>query len=137
VHRLLGLAQSKQMRPTILSGDVHVAALGVIESIRDVRPGDRIGVINQFISSGIVHPGPGAAVVFALRNLFDNQDEFDNGITARMVEFPGTQHRFVGRRNFLSLELDEPNNRSKPRLWANWIVEGEEQEPYVKVVHPV
>jgi hypothetical protein len=49
---------------------------------------------------------------------------------------PGRQHRFVGRRN-LSLELDEPNDRSKPHLWANWIVEGEEEVPYVKILHPI
>ena len=136
VHRLLDLALATRIRPTILSGDVHVAALGTIESIRDVRPGERAGVINQLISSGIVHPSPGAAVVFALRHLFDNSDEIDNGITARMVEFPGTQHRFIGSRNFLSLEPDAPADQPKPRLWANWIAEGE-AEPYVKVIHPI
>jgi hypothetical protein len=138
VHRLLMLAQSKQLRPTILSGDVHVAALGVIESIRDVRPGDRAGIINQLISSAIVHPGPGAAVVFALQNLFDNTDRFDTGITAQMVEIPGTKQRFIGRRNFLSVEPDAPAAaNTPPRLWANWIVEGEETVPYVKVIHPI
>ncbi len=136
VHRLLACAQTKKVRPTILSGDVHVAALGVIESIRDARAGDRVGIINQLISSGVVHPAPPAAVLFALRNLFDSNDELDSGITARMVEFPGTQERFIGRRNFLSIEPDPPNRGLRPRLWANWIVEGE-AEPYVKVIHPV
>lgn len=132
VHRLLQTAQTQIIRPTILSGDVHVAALGVVESERG--PGGRVAVVNQLISSGIVHPGPGGAALFALRHLFDSTDEMDQGIAARMVEFPGTQERFIGRRNYLSLEPDlEP---LPGRIWSNWFVEGEE-EPYTKVIHPL
>jgi len=137
VHRLLAAARTKQVRPTILSGDVHVAALGVIESARDVPPGDRAGVINQLISSAIVHPPPNAAVVFALRNLFGSHDEIDTGIAARMVEFPGTQERFIGIRNFLSIEPDVVAAGNVPRLWVNWVAEGALKEPYVKVIHPI
>lgn len=131
VHRLLSAANSKKLRPTLISGDVHVAALGYIESSRDVLGSS--AVINQLISSGIVHPGPGGAVLFALRHLFDNKDEMDRGITARMVEFPGTQEKFVGGRNFLTLRPD-----NVPHLWAEWWVEGKdavEKAPYTKVIH--
>ena len=129
IHRLLAFARGKRIRPTIVSGDVHLAALGLIESTRDPPAGSE-AVINQLISSGVVHPAPGAATLFALRQLFASADEVDRGITARMVEFPGTQRRFIGARNFLSLEPD-PNDS---RIWANWFVEGED-DPYVKVVH--
>jgi hypothetical protein len=54
-----------------------------------------------------------------------------------MTEFPGTQHRFIGQRNFLSIEPDADQDGKKPRLWANWIAEGEETIPYVKVIHPI
>ncbi len=133
IHRLLTYAKDKNIRPTILSGDVHVAALGLIESDRD-NGGSGESVINQFISSGIVHPAPPGLMLFALRHLFDNSYEIDRGIIARMTEFPGTQHRFIGQRNFLSLEPDPVPK--KARIWANWIVEGEE-DPFVKVVHPI
>jgi hypothetical protein len=132
IHRLLQLAQDQLIAPTIVSGDVHVAALGIVESATEER--GRGAVINQLISSGIVHPGPGGAVLFALRHLFDNVDEMDQRMRARMTEFPGTQERFIGRRNYLSLEPDLTG--SLDRIWANWFVEGE-RDPYTKVIHPI
>lgn len=128
IHRLLKLADVQGIRPTILSGDVHVAAVGVIESGRTGSSGNE-ATVNQLISSGIVHPGPPAVMLFALRYMFDSSDEVDRGIIARMTKFPGLSHRFIGARNFMSLEPDEDH-----RFWANWIVEGEEH-PYTKVVH--
>ena len=131
IHRLLATSNSpKKIRPTIISGDVHVAGIGYVESTRPEHI--RSAVINQLISSGIVHPGPGAAVLFALRNLFDRPDEMDRGITGRMVEFPGTQDKFVGGRNFLTLRPDEID-----RIWANWWIEGSTEDPYTKVIHPI
>lgn len=130
IHRLLNLAQEKHIRPTIISGDVHVGALGQIETVRNGRP----LAINQLISSGIVHPGPPGIMLYALANLFGNEDEPDTGILARMVEYPGTTEKFIGKRNFLSIEPDQKT--SGARLWANWIVEGEE-DPYTKVILPM
>lgn len=130
IHRLLTLAQDKGIRPTIISGDVHVGALGQIETVQKGRS----LVINQLISSGIVHPGPPGVMLFALSHLFRNEDEVDTGIHARMVEFPGTPDKFIGRRNFLSIEPDQ--KASGARLWANWIVEGEDY-PYTKVILPM
>lgn len=130
IHRLLSLAEEKNIRPTIISGDVHVGAVGKIETVRKGRQ----LVINQLISSGIVHPGPPGVMLFALSHLFRNEDEVDTGIHARMIEFPGTTDKFIGRRNFLSIEPD--HRAAGARLWANWIVEGEE-DPYTKVILPM
>ena len=134
VHNLLDLPQ-RQIRTTLVSGDVHVAALGVVESKRadDTSSGSE-AVINQLISSGIVHPGPGAAVVFALQHLFDSEDEMDRDITGRMMQFPGSQAKFIGNRNFLSIEPDA--GVARPRLWCNWLAE-HEKFPYTKVIHPL
>jgi hypothetical protein len=135
IHRLLTFATDKGTRVTILSGDVHIAALGVIESR---RTGDGVAnsqVINQLTSSGIVHPAPPALVAFALDRLFDNTEEVDRGITATMERFPGTQKRFLSGRNWLSLEPDDPSGQD--RIWANWFAEGSQSEPYTKVIHPV
>ncbi|MCB2070589.1 MAG: hypothetical protein KDF67_13685, partial [Ottowia sp.] len=54
IHRLLD-ASASGTRITVLSGDVHVAALGVIESDRRDVPANA-NVINQLTSSGIEHP---------------------------------------------------------------------------------
>lgn len=132
IHRLLDWAQAKGTRVTILSGDVHIAAVGAIESARHGLPSN-LRTINQLTSSGIVHPPPAGMVLFALNHLFDEEDEIDRGITGRMLKFPGTPYRFVGKRNWLSLEPDEAG--SPVRIWANWHVEGEPR-PYTKVIHP-
>jgi hypothetical protein len=116
----------------IVSGDVHVAALGYIQSARDGFPNDEENVINQLISSAMVHPLPPGMVVYAMDKVMGEVvDEVDRGITARMAKFPFSNHRFVAARNWLSLELDE-----RDRIWARWYVEGE-KDPFTKVVHPI
>jgi hypothetical protein len=98
------VAETNHIRPTLLSGDVHLAAVGAVESRRNGSGGTTDAVVNQLISSGIVHPGPGGMILFALRHLMDSVDEIDRGIIARMTKFPGTSTAFVGGRNYLSLE---------------------------------
>ncbi|MDG4717973.1 alkaline phosphatase D family protein [Thalassospira aquimaris] len=132
VHRLFDF-QKTGMRVTILSGDVHVAALGILQNDRMEYEG-KTRVINQLISSAIVHPAPSKMVLFALRHLLDNDQEIDPGIQSRMANLPGTDVRFVGARNFLCLEPDDKNGQN--RYWAHWIAEGQE-EPFTKVIHPV
>ncbi len=130
LHRLLEFASKKQRRVTILSGDVHIAALGVAESIRGVAAGDNSQIINQLISSGIVHPPPPALAVWAYERIGD-QVEVDRGIEARLLKFPGTRQRFIGARNWLSLRPDPSG-----RIWAEWRAEGQ-RESFSKVIHPV
>ncbi len=130
VHRLLRLSAQKSCRVTLLSGDVHVAAVGAVESDRnDVPPNAR--VVNQLTSSGVVHPAPPAMARYFLEQACQKVETLDRGITATMYEFPATTRRLIGARNFLTLEPDADN-----RLWANWWVEGE-ADPTTKVIHPV
>lgn len=129
IHRLLQ-ASARGVRVTLLSGDVHVAAVGVIESARE--GGARS--INQLTSSAIVHPAPPAVVLFFLEQVCKTVEQIDRGITGALHEFPTTGHRMIGARNFLTLQPDDPGGAG--RYWANWWVEGE-PHPYTKVVHPV
>ncbi len=130
IKRLLDFSAKSGCRVTLVSGDVHVAAVGVIESDRnDVAPNAR--VINQLTSSGIVHPTPAGMALFFLEQVSDKIETVDRGITAQMYEFPATSHRFIGARNVLTIEPDEVS-----RLWANWWVE-DEPNPFTKVIHTV
>lgn len=133
IMRLLTLAEEKRVRVTILSGDVHVAALGVIESSRSIQ-GDNSQVINQLISSGIVHPGPPGVVQFFLKHVLDREEEVAPRVTARTLSFPGTNERFLGGRNWLCLNPDEPGNDAG-RFWVEWHVEGW-PTPFTHVIHP-
>jgi PhoD related phosphatase len=130
VHRLLRISAQKGCRVTLLSGDVHVAAVGAIESDRnDVPPNAR--VVNQLTSSGIVHTPPVAMARYFLEQACKEVETLDRGILATMYEFPATTRRLIGARNFLTIEPDVDD-----RLWANWWVEGE-SDPTTKVIHPV
>ncbi len=132
VHRLLD-ASSKGVRITVLSGDVHVAAIGVIESSRsDVPVNARI--INQLTASGIVHPPPPGVALYFLEQACQHVERIDRGITGAMYEFPTTSHRMIGCRNFMTLQADPPGEGN--RYWVNWWTEGE-SHPYTKVIHPV
>ncbi len=127
IHRLLTFAKRTGTRVTILSGDVHVGACGVIESTRSAEE----AVINQLISTGVVHPPPQALVAYMLDKLLAGfVDEVDRGITARMLPFPGTNRRLRPTRNWLSLTGDDQG-----RLWAEWWFEGDRTST-TKVIHP-
>ena len=130
IHRLFDFSAEKKCRVTLLSGDVHVAAVGLLQSDRSDAPVNA-RVINQLTSSGIVHPAPPGMVLYFLESVGDKVENVDRGVTAEMAEFPATYHRFIGARNWLSLEPDDKN-----RIWANWHVEGE-PKPYTKVVNGV
>ena len=133
IHRLLDLMGSKRIRTTIVSGDVHVACLGAIESERSGVRGERSSVINQLTSSGIVHPPPQKLLGYLLERLSEEIEPIDRGIAGTVLPFPTKRKKFVLARNFLSLEPDEEDDR----LWANWYIEGEENEPATKVIGPV
>ena len=130
VHRLFDYADAKGARVTILSGDVHVAALGVVESARRPVRWLHSNVINQLTSSPIVHPPPSRMVGYFLEQLGRDVKQIDRDVTAQMLEFPATSFRIVDARNWLSLEFDD-----RGRIWANWHVEGAPQV-LTKVVHP-
>jgi hypothetical protein len=131
IHRLFALSQARQYRVTLLSGDVHVGAVGVVTSARD-GAGDRSAqVITQLTSSGIVHPAPPGVMLFFLESVMAKQRADDRDIASEMTPFPGTRTHYIGTRNWLALEPDESG-----RLWANWHVENIAQ-PYTKVIHPI
>jgi len=135
IHRLLDFAEREKTRVTIVSGDVHVAAHASIVS--DRKDGDENAhALVQLTSSAVVHPAPPAIMRFALNHLFEEDEEIDRGITGHMEKMPGDERRYIAARNWLSLEPDDP---AKPqyRIWANWYIEGELDQPFTRVIHPV
>jgi len=135
IHRLLEYSRRENVRVTILSGDVHVAAHATIYSSREGEPSTKHTLV-QLTSSGIVHPAPPAIMRFALNTLFDDDEEIDQGIVGRMEKMPGDERRYVASRNWLSLERDDPQ-RSLGRLWANWFAEEDVEHPFTRVIHPI
>lgn len=131
IHRLLDFSAKKCARVTLLSGDVHVGAVGVVRSQRATGADAGMRVINQLTSSGIVHPAPPGMVLFFLEHVIGKVISDDRDLTSEIIELPGTKHHFIGARNWLALEPDQDL-----RYWANWHVENEKY-PFTKVIHPV
>ena len=132
VHRLLD-ASARGLRVTVLSGEVHVAALGVIESDRSDLPLEARS-LTQLTSSGVTHPPPTGMARYFLEEACKQTETLEPGITGQMVEFPTGRRRLIGCRNFMTLQTDPPGGSD--RLWVNWWAETQDH-PFTKVVLPV
>ena len=129
IHRLLNFARAAKCRVTILSGDVHVAAVSTITANPETSQSN-LDVINQLISSALVNGPPPATAMFFLNHVAGHKEEIDRDIEGEMKTFPNTSTNFIAKRNWLSLQPD-----SSHRIWAKLHAEGEDA-PYVKVIHP-
>ncbi len=110
-------------RTVILSGDVHVGAMGVI---MDRRVAPEIKVY-QVISSAIVHPPPTAVQWAGIRITTNDRNEFlteDKKVETAMVTPIGTG-TYIRARNYATLQ--EGNDG---KLWVNWINESDDTAEY-------
>ncbi len=128
IHRLLDFARKANCRVTILSGDVHVAAVSTITANASTDPSN-VNVINQLISSAIVNAPPPASALFFLNHVATWTEDIDRNIVGEMKTYPGTSTTFIPKRNWLSLQPDDQS-----RLWASLHVE-DDVHPYTKVIH--
>ena len=136
ILNLLDTATRCGTRVTLLSGDVHVPAMGVVQSSRPEHRGEA-AVITQLISTGIVHPSGGAMVTWAIDKVLAGfEHEIERGIVERMLELPDTGRRLLPNRNWLALEFSEGDNGKDNKLWARWWLEKMEH-PVTKVIGPV
>jgi hypothetical protein len=109
LHQLFAFAERTGARITALSGEIHLGALAFAE-----RRGRQIW---QLTSSGIVHPPPPPAMVAFLDWLSTGPaEEIEPGLELKLCEIPGHGKRFLGKRNWLALELSP----SSAALSATW-----------------
>lgn len=128
IMRLLDNAQQRKTaqgkaRTVILSGDVHVGCLGVVQD----NTGDTPVNLHQVVSSGIVHPAPNAlqwAGIVATSN--DREETLDeNGhIRSRMLT-PFGSSAYLRTRNYATLQ-----EGTDGKLWVNWVCENGDQPHY-------
>jgi hypothetical protein len=119
--RLLGaLARDRHLQLTILSGEIHLGACGVIHGA-----GFELW---QLTSSGIVHPPPSKLYADLLERLSRGTETIAENTTLELVPFPEIGRRYIRARNWLALTFDETGH-----LNAHWQVEGE-KEPLMRIV---
>lgn len=129
LETLTRIAEQKKLRVSIVSGDVHVAAWGTAYR-KDIHPAANWAQIQQFTSSGVVHPSL-AGVFERLFLLYLNEaaskvQSIDIQYSMEMMLFPGYNRYVMPARNWLALELDSGSGDANGcKLWATWRCETE------------
>jgi hypothetical protein len=110
-------------RTVILSGDVHIGCLGVINERRD----GKTRRIHQVVSSGIVHPAPSKIQWYGIMAVTNDDTEYlneDKSIEIRMLK-PHSSEKYLRVRNYVSLL-----EGSDKKLWLNWVCDSDEKPVY-------
>ncbi|MFK5938000.1 MAG: alkaline phosphatase D family protein [Sulfurimonas sp.] len=125
IMNLLNSAKKRVHRRTvILSGDVHVGSLGIIN---DTRSADIPLKIHQVVSSGIVHPPPSILEWYGILAITNDRNEYLNEndtIKTSMLQ-PHSSNKYIRSRNFVTIEEGTDN-----KLWINWICENKDKPVY-------
>lgn len=127
IMRLLENANYRQrdgkQRTVLLSGDVHIGCLGVIN---DKRSG-MDAKIHQVVSSGIVHPAPSRIEWIGIMAVTNDYEEYlneDRSIQISMLK-PFGSDQYIRSRNYISLKEGTDH-----KLWINWICEQKDNPSY-------
>jgi PhoD related phosphatase len=106
-------------KAVLLSGDVHVGALGQIWCERQ-----ELG-LTQIISSGIVHPPPSAFAWAGIQLMTSDRPESlgDGEVIAEMLTPLGAP-RYLRTRNFATIQTG-----TDAKIWVNWICENPKWHP--------
>lgn len=128
IMRLLDNVAARQKngncRTVILSGDVHIGCLGVINDRRNPQQSRKV---HQVVSSGIVHPAPSRIAWYGIMAVTNDKTEYlneDKSIEISMLK-PYSSDQYLRTRNFVTLQ--EGNDK---KLWLNWICESKDKPVY-------
>lgn len=108
--KLLDFKRETGARVAVLSGEIHFAAWGVLDSAE--------GRMHQLTSSGVVHPAPPQLVSRLLGLGGWRRHRIGERATYRMQPLPGLGRRYLADRNWLVLD---PGDDSRYR--AQWHTE--------------
>lgn len=103
----------------LLSGDVHVGALGQIWNERA-----ELG-LTQIVSTGIVHPPPTAFAWAGIQLMTsDTPEALGDGEVFTEMLTPLGSPRYLRTRNFATLQTGTDD-----KIWINWVCENEKMKP--------
>ncbi|KAJ3064708.1 hypothetical protein HK102_008123 [Quaeritorhiza haematococci] len=118
ITRLQNLAQSRSIRISFISGDVHLCAAGrLFSNARDSKdPAKDHRYMVQIVSSAIVNAAPSDSVVKGLMAQTSEEYEFDEHTTEMMIplftvdvkgeEKPESNRKLYNRRNYATCKMD-------------------------------
>jgi len=126
VRCLLKFSREKKARVTLACGDVHVGALGIIESARDEDRGSSSRIITQLISSAIVNVAPAGITLWAIQHAVASPQTVFRHVTGEIVPIGDGLPLVLPARNWLSIR---PAEAPTGALVAEWHVEGMKYYP--------
>ncbi len=129
VHHLFDWLHTKgYRRVTLLSGDVHVGALGFLNHQ------EKKTEIAQIISSGIMHPPPTRIEWAGVCTLSSDEDYSIRAqpVSAGLTRPQGAEDKFLRCRNFAWLQ-----HGSDEKLWVNWECEQDKGRPPRRIETPL
>lgn len=133
IHELFHFASDSGTRVTLLSGDIHVGALGLLERQSDAETGAPEGSIYQIITSPITHPTPAAVMNWFYDWRASATEEIDRKITSRFVPLPGRGDYYVGARHWVSIGYRAEDRRLMLE-WRPETKDGGTAPPYRHVI---
>ena len=111
----------RNTRTVILSGDVHVGSLGVINDHKNQNK------IHQVVSSGIVHTPPSYVEWLGITSITNDNNEYlneDKTIETSMLTPIGSA-KYLRVRNFVTI-----NEGTDEKLWINWVCDNKDRPCY-------
>lgn len=111
---LTDFARRSGVRVTILSGEVHLGAHGILSG-----PGT---LIRQLVSSGIVHPPPTGLGLEVMELRAGKREELWDRLSLSMETMGPEGRRLLARRNYLTITGQDEGD-----LLAEWHAEGQEE----------
>ncbi len=120
---MLQNAAVRKSKTVILSGDVHLGCMGVVQESKR----DQTTNIHQIVSSGIVHPAPSLVQWLGILAITNDRTEYldeNRQIRIDMIKPHGSDH-YLRTRNFVTLK-----EGTDAKLWINWICENNDSPVY-------
>lgn len=131
LKKFLSYARHNKTRVTIISGDVHIGALGVFIDKGHIKSSNT-AAINCLITSAMVNaPPPGPAIDLLELNAL-TVERINLEYKAGLVKFPPKHTKiYLRNRNFLELLFDDSHG-----IMCRWIVEDDLSESYHLYILP-
>jgi hypothetical protein len=133
IHELFSFAGDSGTRVTLLSGDIHVGALGLLERQGDSETGMREASIYQIISSPMTHPTSPAVMNWFYDWRASDTEQVDRKITSRFVSLPGHREYYVGARHWVAMRY----SRDTRRLVLEWRPETDDGRTAMPYMHAI
>ena len=129
LHKLFSFAAAAKCRVTIVSGDVHLAALGVLENTAPEYSNSNARSIVQVITSPVMNTPTHGSSLKLTETVCGGVEKLDEHVVGKMVRMPGKSSKVVSARNYVEMKMEHESNAISVRF----ILENDPMQPSVDI----